>query len=218
MCLMIALPVVGFYLGEKYGEKKGFIYWAESRLSLKGDEDKETDFYADISKWVIHPMDDIGIEVRYPLDLEEEDLSRTAPASDWRLDSQGILGQKILKVRIPKIFDRQTNFSGAELTIGYSADKKAIKDCITAPQNGSVTEKEINGRIYSVFSSSDAGAGNYYDTKSYRSVVNGKCYAIEHTIHSVNIKNYPNSYDLRLVHKDRVTKLLDDMVGTLIVK
>ena len=53
------------------------------------------------------------------------------------------------------------------------------------------TTTQIAGATYTVLHSSDAGAGNFYDTTSYRISRNSQCYAIEYIIHYANIKNFP---------------------------
>ena len=59
-----------------------------------------------------------------------------------------------------------------------------LSDSIAAP---SVTE---NGVTYSVATSSDAGAGNFYDETVYAVQGSSPCTAVRYFIHSTNIGNY----------------------------
>lgn len=56
------------------------------------------------------------------------------------------------------------------------------------------------------------GAGNYYETTSYRTVYNDECYAIEYTIHSTNIDNYSPDQGITKFDKEKITSILDAMV------
>jgi hypothetical protein len=69
-----------------------------------------------------------------------------------------------------------------------------------------------------VFNSSSAGAGNLYQTTSYRAIQGGECWAIEYTIHSSQIANYPSSYNLQPFNQTELTTLLDRIAGTFSFK
>ena len=70
----------------------------------------------------------------------------------------------------------------------------------------------INGVQYTKLVSSDPGAGNIYDTTSYRTVRNGQCYAIEYTIHSSQIGNYDPSMGIKAFDSTAVTAMMESMV------
>jgi hypothetical protein len=72
----------------------------------------------------------------------------------------------------------------------------------------------VNEVNFVVFKSSGAGAGNYYETTSYRTLHAGECYAIEYTIHSSQIANYPPSYDLKPFDQAKINSLMEGVVGT----
>jgi hypothetical protein len=78
--------------------------------------------------------------------------------------------------------------------------------------NGATTT--INGVMFTIFKSASAGAGNFYDTTSYRTIHLGSCFAVEYTVHSNQIANYPSSYNLQPFDENKVTAVLDLMVGT----
>ena len=87
-----------------------------------------------------------------------------------------------------------TNFSDARITVGARTNPNAAKDCLSPaanPAQEATTTTTIHGVTYTVVTSSDAGAGNLYTTTSYRALRGTTCYAIESTVHTTNINNYP---------------------------
>jgi hypothetical protein len=70
----------------------------------------------------------------------------------------------------------------------------------------------INGVTYERVVTSDAGAGNLYLTTSYRTVRNNQCYAIEYTIHSSQLGNYPPSMGITAFDQNKVTAVFEGMV------
>ena len=49
----------------------------------------------------------------------------------------------------------------------------------------------INGATWNVFTSADAGAGNFYESKTFRTVHGDTCFEMVELLHSGNIGNYP---------------------------
>lgn len=125
----------------------------------------------------------------YPKDLaiSSGDIGYSA---SWRQNTQ-TLGLSIAKVTIPKSTQPQTNFSEAVFSLGTSNNTLAIKDCLIA-NNGEIAKGtvSINGVTYTKTMLGDAGAGNYYNTTSYRTMHNNQCYVMEYTIHSTSIGAY----------------------------
>ncbi len=113
--------------------------------------------------------------------------------NDWSSGSAQ-LGLVLARVMIPQSLEPKTNFGDAKFTVGTSADPAAVKGCLTQA-NGSMTTKPVNVTIHGVaftkLTFGDAGAGNLYNTTSYRTVRNTQCYAVEYTIHSSQFANYP---------------------------
>jgi len=125
------------------------------------------------------------------------------------------LGILLTVVAIPKSFQPGTNFSEAKFTVGVSSDPKAVANCqITGVMNGDQVPVpvNINGISYKKLISGDAGAGNFYENTSYRTVRNGQCYAIEYTIHSTNIGNYSPDQNIKEFDKAKVTNTLESIV------
>ncbi len=101
-------------------------------------------------------------------------------------------GMLLAKVTVSRDQQPKTNFAGATFTVGTSSDSQAVANCLKG-LNGSLVATStvsINQVPYTVVRTDDAGAGNFYQTTSYRAVRNNQCYAIEYTIHSTNIANY----------------------------
>jgi hypothetical protein len=176
-------------------------------------------YYTDTSAWQTDQRADANIRMSYPIDFLVNDIYNTAPSTDWRMDAGNVNGTKILTLTIPKAFQPQSNFNEAMLAIGRSGKSKAVADCLKADTSaGEVAASStanINGVEYFVTHAADAGAGNLYDSTSYRTVQNGQCYAIEYTIHSSRLGNYPESYHLHQFDKAAVEKVLQAIVGTV---
>ncbi len=81
----------------------------------------------------------------------------------------------LAKVTVPRSYMPATNFVEAWLTVNWSNASSSVKNC-------SGTEN-----------TSDAAAGNRYDTTTHKKIYDGDCYTLEYTIHYGNIQNYdPN--------------------------
>jgi len=147
----------------------------------------------------------------YPAEfnLSGGDLGYT---QSWRAEatSSGLL---LTVVSIPKSFQPQTNFGETKFTVGTSADPEAVKNCLSLDQPGfgTSTPVAINGWPFTKITFSDAGAGNFYDTTSYRAVYNNQCYAVEYTIHSLNIGNYSPDQHISEFDRAKITALLQSM-------
>lgn len=122
-------------------------------------------------------------------------------------------GLVLAQVVIPRTFQPKTNFSEARFTVGTSADPTAVKNCLVSPPGNNISKAEvtISGQKYQKFVYADAGAGNFYETTSYRTLRNDQCYAVEYTIHSTNIGNYSPDQGITEFDKAKVQGLLDAM-------
>lgn len=135
-------------------------------------------------------------------------------SQDWEVGTTN-LGLLLAVVNIPRtFFTEKTNFSEAKFTVGTSADPDAIKNCLTYNNGNTGTSSEItvNNRKFTKIQFGDVGAGNYYDTTSYRTIYDNQCYAIEYTIHSSNIYNYSPDQGVKEFDKAKVTSVLEGIV------
>lgn len=134
---------------------------------------------------------------------------------NWMVNatSSGVI---LAKAALSKTFQPKTNFSEATFMVGTSPDPSAVATCLTYNPSGgpstASTKQTINGTTYTVFHSNDAGAGNRYDTTSYRVVRNNQCYAIEYTIHSTNIGNYSPDQGIKEFDAAAVMGVMDGIV------
>jgi hypothetical protein len=243
LILFVALPFIGFWLGIGYGKTiallgvSGTLSSGASGSSTSGSGSCDAlgqqgapcssavtatpasnPYYSTVSEWQTDSRFDGGFTISYPIDFVTDENYSITPTTDWRLDANGAPGLKLLTITVPKVFEPQTNFSDATLTVGDSQSNTAIANCLTPDQSGglstSVATTTINGIVFSVFKFSGAGAGNLYDTTSYRTLHAGACYAVEYTIHSNQIANYPPAYNLKQFNESAISSVLDRIVGT----
>jgi hypothetical protein len=131
---------------------------------------------------------------------------------DWRQNTTD-KGALLARVSVPKSYMAGTNFSDARFTVGKSSNATAIKNCLTVT-NGEVsgTPTTISSHPFDKTTLNDAGAGNFYETTSYRGIVGGSCYAIEYTIHSTNIANYLPDLGIKEFDKSKIQSELEKIV------
>lgn len=136
------------------------------------------------------------------------------PSTQWRSNTtqNGVLLANVYAYRtyLPK-----TNFSESHFTVGRSNDAGAIKSCTTADPNSGEANKgsvNISGYPFTKFMVNDAGAGNLYETTSYRGIFDGDCYAIEYTIHSTNIGNYSPDQGIKEFDKAKIVSDMENIV------
>jgi hypothetical protein len=217
LILFVALPFVGFYLGVQYGETIAPLYPGNSTVGAT-QASTTLDYYSNTAEWQTDARSDAGFSIAYPIDFEADDNYSVAPSMDWRLGANGTPGHTFLTITIPRAFEPQTNFADAKLTVGMSQNDIAVNDCLTSDSTGlpnsSTSTAVLNGITFTVFPSADAGAGNYYQTTSYRTLHAGACYAVEYTIHSSQIGNYPPQYNLQPFNQSQIMSVLNRMVGT----
>ncbi len=134
---------------------------------------------------------------------------------DWRVGATD-LGMVLAMVTIPKSYLPQTNFSGATFTIGQSSIPEAVKRCFEKPQGygARMEQVAIQGVPFTKFTFSEAGAGNVYETVSYRTKRGEACYGVEYTIHSTNMGMYPPEQKLQEFDKARISSILEKMAGS----
>ena len=132
--------------------------------------------------------------------------------NEWSANSP-FLGLVLAKLSLSKEMQPKTNFSGATVQVGTSSDEKAILNCLK-PQEGEAAQgtSVIGGIPFTKITLSDAGAGNFYETTSYRALKNSQCYAIEYTIHSTNIGAYSPEQGITAFDKDAVVSLLETVI------
>lgn len=132
---------------------------------------------------------------------------------NWAQQSTN-LGLVLAQVTIPREFMPSTNFGEAKFTVGTSADVDAVTNCLVYNLGNFTTSTNviINDHEFTKISFTDAGAGNFYETTTYRTIYNNQCYAIEYTIHSTNIGNYSPDQGIVEFDKAKIIEILDGIV------
>lgn len=152
--------------------------------------------------------------ISFPRGFVESEMNPPEASTDWRWD-QSEPGVILQKIGIPASFEPHTNFNGATLTIGRSADPKAIADCTANdPAADKIARAKINGVDFAVVSGSDAGMSHNHDITSYRTLHGGRCYAIEYSIGSTSLGVYDPSMGLKAFDEARVKAILERIVAT----
>jgi hypothetical protein len=145
-------------------------------------------------------------------ELEAPEMGKMHYGSGWSRYAQG-LGYLIVRISVPTSYRENTNLSEAYFKVGRSTDSEGIQNCAVPGEgeklSGSVT---VSGYPFAVFTSADAGAGNFYEVTSYRGIVDGDCYALEYTLHSTNIGNYPPEEGIREFDHDKVASDMEKIV------
>jgi hypothetical protein len=145
-------------------------------------------------------------EISYPQDFRIDTL--TSENNVW-YGAATSTGKILVKFTLPKTIEPNTNFSEASLVVATSTPSV----CKEKPQGAGSTlpqQVTINGLVFDKYNFSDAGAGNLYETTSYRTLSNGNCYAIEYTIHSTNIGNYSPDQGISEFNKTKIVNLLEE--------
>lgn len=128
----------------------------------------------------------LGFSMWYP---------ETAAASNVNFDGYLPLTQTpVVSFVLPSSMYKGTNLGEAGVYIGATTTLAIVSSCTqTMPNSGETAAgtELINGGTFAVFNASDAGAGNFYESKIYRTVQNNACLEIVELLHSGNIGNYP---------------------------
>lgn len=212
-----------FWFGCALGYLNGFSIGSSAsapalRSGMSSSGGMNSGYYENVSAWPTDQANGGGFTFQYPLDFMTDDSYAAAPSMNWSLDADGTSGNLWTTLTIPATFEPQTNFADATLTVGDSENATAVTQCLADEGSGgpvlATSTQNINGIAFTVFQSSGAGAGNLYQTTSYRTIHDGQCWAIEYTIHSTQIANYPPQYDLQPFDENEIAAVLNRIVGT----
>lgn len=102
-------------------------------------------------------------------------------------------GTTLATISIPRGYLPQTNFSEAKLMITFSSG---------------ATDATCSGTT----NTSDAGAGNFYETTTSKKIYDGDCYTFEYVIHSTNIYNYDPDQGIKVFDKAKVKGELESVI------
>lgn len=216
--VLVVLVLVGiaFYIGFTINQTIPASSSTSATSTTTTSASTQSAYYSDPSEWQTYADSSAGYSIAYPIDFSANESNSPAPSTDWYANNvEQTPGIKTFTLTVPASFEPQTNFVDATLTVGYSQNDKAIADCLIA-QNGEATTstQTIGNATFTVFTSNNAGAGQLYETTSYRTTHAGACYAVEYTVHSAELGNFPASYNLQQFNESQVDSLLNRIVGT----
>ena len=214
LALFVALPFIGFWYGIQY-EASLQALRAGATLSPA----LAPPYYSNVAAWQADVRADAGFSIAYPIDFNADDNYTLAPSPNWRVgagpDESGVVA---FTLAIPRALEPQTNFADAKLTVSYAGKGPAVANCLVPDASegpaAATSSAMLHGIPFTVFASSGAGAGNLYETTSYRALHGGRCWAVEYTIHSTQIGNYPPQYGLQPFNKAYVAEVLARIVNT----
>ncbi len=119
---------------------------------------------------------------------------QTASPSEVNFEGYVPLTQtSVISFVLPRAMFDGTNLTEAGVYIGATTSPAIVSSCTKASRNAdekAAGRTKINGADFSIFTSTGVGAGNIYETKSYRRLLNGACLEIAELLHSGNIGNY----------------------------
>jgi hypothetical protein len=105
---------------------------------------------------------------------------------------QFVTDNSLVRIDLPRNDFMDTNLGEAVFVVGASSTSKVTGGCLEMfPTEMKEDNNEIiNGINYKVFEGVGVGAGNIYETKSYRTLYNNVCYEAVLLLHYGNILNY----------------------------
>lgn len=105
----------------------------------------------------------------------------------------GNLENKIVQVQLLSGAYPKTNFDDAAFTVSEKT-AKSLNECLAMnePEGGTGFKDTatVNGIKFYTTTGNGAGAGNFYETKIYRTFSSSECLEIVETIHTSNIENF----------------------------
>ncbi len=146
-----------------------------------------------------------GFEFQYPADL------------GFVTPNYASLEDKIAQISIQNGSYPKTNFGDAAFSVSAQFAKN-LQGCLklNAPENADKfnTKVTINGIDFYMSRGTGAGAGNYYESRAYRTLSGGgTCIELLETLHTGNIYNYPAG-TVTEVDKNAVWARLDQMLNS----
>lgn len=133
--------------------------------------------------------------------------------TSWAQDAT-TSGMELARIDVPQSYEPGTNFGNAWFSVGVSANPSAVATCLQNTSGmppATTTQTTIHGVSFTKMEYVGAGAGNRYDTTSFRTVRNNMCYAVEYTIHYGVLQNYPKGA-VQAYNKQKVASALNGIV------
>ena len=170
-----------------------FVFWSKGNGATVTDNGDEKSYFgcvamkpfSDDLPLVYHDGQN-GYTIRYAADwIVDPVYTNTSPNPDMPV-AMGV------RFRIPTTMATGTNLSANDT--GLSVESiEGVTGCSASTFTSNTinaTTTTINGTEYSFATTSDAGAGNFYEEHIYALPYSKPCTAIRYLIHSTNIANY----------------------------
>jgi hypothetical protein len=207
----IIFLLLSFSIGYWYGNLKG----RESVLSLvlnkkyiSGDK-QELNFEYDKSNWVFYEDENYGISFLYPKELEFIN-----PVGSWRYFlNDNSSGNLILKLKIPAIYEMNTNFVEAFFSLGISSSTLDIQKCLLPTSfEESLGSFDIGNKTFYKFKGVDKNNGHNYEVESYKTLHHNICYSIDLVVHYLDKAVLEKKYND--FNKEKIYNLLNQILET----
>ena len=133
-------------------------------------------------------------------------------------DSTGGIADTTVVLSIPyieKTAFEATNLRSADLSVHVGESPAALDGCLeVAPYEEGLAERTLDGVPFAGSWFGDAGAGNFYETRTYRAIHMDTCFKIVLILHSSNIAMFGS--DTNIVEFDRagVLEKLEEVLAT----
>lgn len=211
--LFFILPVVGFYFGYEYGKISNYSFSRPFFYNYKPEKGGEEKIK--FVNWVDFNNQELSFTFKYPKEIELEN-----PVGSWKyFANPNSYGIQAVKLKIPSIYEPNTNFENAYFNVGLSKSTGDIQKCLLPYDGEEVIEPIYVGNNYFYrFKGKDLAAGNIYEVESYRTLHDNVCYNIDFIIHSVNLENYPPSLNIKSFNRDKIYKLLFEILNSFSFK
>lgn len=136
--------------------------------------------------WNIYKNTAYGFQISYPQETIPETVFKTFYhlSGSWRAENlSNSTGTPIVAFPVYRIENENSypRYYDAEVRIGVSTSTYDVADCISSNPytTASSTETVINGSTFYEFPIQNAGMMQYLEGRSFRTVHNGMCFAVE---------------------------------------
>lgn len=183
----------------------GVAYYANTQQEISTPVVQERQIIPGVSS-IEYRDTEYGFSIEYP---------ETATSSDT--DFAGFLPLTQTPVKsfvLPASMSAGTNLSEAGIYIGATTTPKIVASCTASTLAGEtlVGTTTINGSVFSASTSTDAAAGNVYESAVFRTVHDGRCLEIVELLHWGNIANFPEGEVVEFdtpVFREYLEKMVD---------
>jgi membrane-bound inhibitor of C-type lysozyme len=210
--------------GARYADAgETFVFWSKGNGALVTDKGDEKSYWGCVTSApatdalpnVYHDGHN-GFTIRYANDWNIDS------AYTYRLRGPNEVAPTGVKFRIPLTMATGTNLSALDTGISVeiassSNDMTTCSASTFASQPVTAATSTINTIEYSVASTSDAGAGNFYEEHIFALPYSRPCIAVRYFIHSTNIGNYTPG-TIKEFDKTVLLKQFDAIRGTLVTQ